>query len=135
MSSNLMDTEPGGRNTQYESIKTVTNPTAKEPGQLGHGLSTTADAPSSGSGSTHHKTANAATQVSPAEKIRFGQAISEEGGMTGYTDPAVAGTGHAAHEGGFGGMEALVEGGSDEAQRRKAQGYGGKADMDGGVGA
>ncbi|KAK0653217.1 hypothetical protein DIS24_g6266 [Lasiodiplodia hormozganensis] len=132
MSSNLMDTEPGGRNTQYESIKTVTNPTAKEPGQLGHGSSTTADAPSS---TTHHKTtANAATQVSPAEKIRFGQAISEEGGVTGYTDPTMAGTGRAAQEGGFGGTEALVEGGSDEAQRR-AQGYGGKADMDGGVGA
>lgn len=58
--------------------------------------------------------------------------------MTGYTDPAMAGTGRAAHAGGFGGTEALVEGGegggSDEAQRR-AQGYGGKADMDGGVGA
>lgn len=59
--------------------------------------------------------------------------------MTGYTDPAMAGTGRAAHEGGFGGTEALVErgegGGSDEAAQRRAQGYGGKADMDGGVGA
>ena len=35
MSSNMMDTEPGGENTQYESIKTVTEPSNKQSGQLG----------------------------------------------------------------------------------------------------
>ncbi|OJD36030.1 uncharacterized protein BKCO1_1400066 [Diplodia corticola] len=134
MSSNLMDTEPGGRNTQYESIKTVTNPTAKEPGQLGHAApptNKTADDAGTGGGSNTH--------VSPAEKIRFGQAMSEEGGVSGYTEPAAAGAGRAVHEGGFGGTEALVEGGdgdaADEARRRRAQGYGGSGDMDKGVGA
>ncbi|KAL0258887.1 hypothetical protein SLS55_006391 [Diplodia seriata] len=140
MSSNLMDTEPGGRSTQYESIKTVTNPTPKEPGQLGHGSSTTADAPSFGSSEATNKTntTGSNTHVSPAEKIRFGQAVSEEGGVSGYTDPTAAGKGGATHEGGFGGTEALVEGGGgedDEAQRRRAQGYGGKGDMDKSVGA
>ncbi|KAL1647385.1 hypothetical protein SLS58_002713 [Diplodia intermedia] len=139
MSSNLMDTEPGGRSTQYESIKTVTNPTPKEPGQLGHGSSTTADAPSFGSSEATNKTNTAAaagnTHVSPAEKIRFGQAVSEQGGVSGYTDPAAAGRGGATHEGGFGGTEALVEGGGGGDGERRAQGYGGKGDMDKSVGA
>lgn len=39
MSSNtkLMDTERGGESTQYESIKTVTEPSDKQSGQLGGG--------------------------------------------------------------------------------------------------
>lgn len=35
MSDQLMDTEPGGEQTQYESIQTVTKPTSKDEGQLG----------------------------------------------------------------------------------------------------
>lgn len=35
MSDQLMDTEPGGEQTQYESIQTVTKPPNKEEGQLG----------------------------------------------------------------------------------------------------
>lgn len=35
MSDQLMDTEPGGEQTQYESIQTVTKPSSKEEGQLG----------------------------------------------------------------------------------------------------
>lgn len=35
MSDQLMDTERGGEQTQYESIQTVTKPSSKEEGQLG----------------------------------------------------------------------------------------------------
>jgi hypothetical protein len=35
MSSNLMDTVPGGETPQYESIKTVDKPTNTQTGQLG----------------------------------------------------------------------------------------------------
>jgi hypothetical protein len=35
MSSNLMDTAPGGETPQYESIKTVDKPTNTQTGQLG----------------------------------------------------------------------------------------------------
>ena len=31
----MMDTEPGGESTQYESIETVTVPSDKQSGQLG----------------------------------------------------------------------------------------------------
>jgi hypothetical protein len=35
MSDKLMDTEPGGEQTQYEGIHTFVDPPAKQTGQLG----------------------------------------------------------------------------------------------------
>ncbi|GME49513.1 hypothetical protein GTA08_BOTSDO00515 [Neofusicoccum parvum] len=132
MSSNLMDTEPGGRNTQYESIKTVTNPPAKEPGQLGGG-SQPSDNPTSPPASAG-KTAT--THVSAADKIRFGQALSEHGGVSGHTAPDHAGGGSARQEGGYGGAERLESGsGGDGEAARRAQGYGGERDAARDVGA
>lgn len=46
MSDKLMDTEPGGEQTQYESINTFTKPHAKQSGQLGS-IEFTLDATSS----------------------------------------------------------------------------------------
>ncbi|KAF2839674.1 hypothetical protein M501DRAFT_1003122 [Patellaria atrata CBS 101060] len=76
MSSNLMDTEPGGEQTQYESIKQHTILHKKEHGQLGDPADTSTPASktqSSGSGDV------TAQNVSNAESIRD----SDVGGSTG----------------------------------------------------
>lgn len=85
------------------------------------------------------------THVTNAEKIRFGQALSEQGGVSGHTAPDHT-SGSAKQAGGFGGTESLlkdIEGGGDAVQgiegegvqSRRAQGYGGKNDMQRDVGA
>ncbi|KAF2257423.1 hypothetical protein BU26DRAFT_599926 [Trematosphaeria pertusa] len=128
MSSNLIPTEPGGEQTQYEGIHTHVDPPSKQPGQMGDPATSTASPPAHA-----HKAASNApnTQsVTPAEKMRYGQSI-QEGGMGGKTDAA---TGEAGEEGGFGGTEALEQGG-DAAQERREQGYGGERDMDRSIGA
>lgn len=61
--------------------------------------------------------------------MRYGQTIQESGGGAGRTDAS----GQASSEGGFGGTERLQE--EDGEGQRKAQGYGGKGDMDPTVGA
>ncbi|EKG10990.1 hypothetical protein MPH_11993 [Macrophomina phaseolina MS6] len=132
MSSNLMDTEPGGKNTPYESIKIHTNPTAKEPGQLGSTDDTTNN-PTTLPANTN---TTSTTHVTAAEKARFGQALSEQGGMSGHTAPDRA-SGSAKQAGGYGGTDSLVENieGGDAAQSRRAQGYGGERDVRRDVGA
>ncbi|KAF2428764.1 hypothetical protein EJ08DRAFT_698989 [Tothia fuscella] len=77
MSSNsgLMDTDVGGENTQYESIKTVTNPPSQQGGQLSSETGTnTKDTPSKERGDQ------------TAENVRYGQAMSEQG-VGGFTSP------------------------------------------------
>ncbi|KAF1963212.1 hypothetical protein CC80DRAFT_542355 [Byssothecium circinans] len=125
MTSNLMSTEPGGEQTQYERDDSDVQPHAKQAGQLGD--------PTAGTTTNSHKSASNApnTQgVTPAAKIRYGQSI-QEGGMGGKTG-TVAGE---ATQGGFGGTEALKEQGGSVAQERREQGYGGSKDMDRNIGA
>jgi len=101
-----MDTVPGGESTQYESIRTQTVPTSKQRGQLGSGPNTSEDAPVSQE--QGEKT---------AEKVRYGQNISESG-MGGKTTSS---TGIASQAGGFGGTRDQSE---EQKDTRSQQGYG-----------
>ncbi|CAO2651084.1 Nn.00g093810.m01.CDS01 [Neocucurbitaria sp. VM-36] len=126
MSKNLMDTEIGGEQTQYEGSHTFMEPHDKQAGQLGD--------PSEGT-TTKQKT-NATDEpntqgVTKADKIRYGQSI-QEGGMGGKTANS---TGEANAEGGFGGTEALNEESDSFSKERREQGYGGGKDMDRNIGA
>ncbi|KAF2689114.1 hypothetical protein K458DRAFT_383777 [Lentithecium fluviatile CBS 122367] len=126
MSGQLMDTEKGGEQTQYEGAHNLANPHDKQAGQLGDLSTDTITNP--------HKPASNApnTQgVTPADKIRYGQAI-QEGGMGGKTTGS---RGEATSEGGFGGTEALEESSASAAQERRQQGYGGTKDQDTTIGA
>ncbi|KAF1977988.1 hypothetical protein BU23DRAFT_499002 [Bimuria novae-zelandiae CBS 107.79] len=128
MSKNLMDTEPGGQSGQYEGNLGYVEPHNKQAGQLGD--------PSTGTQPSDqaHKSASTGPNsqgVTPAEMLRYGQAIQESGGGAGRTDAS----GQASSEGGFGGTEKLEGGEEDAAARRRAQGYGGKVDMDRTIGA
>jgi hypothetical protein len=109
MSSNLMDTSPGGENTQYESIKTVTQEPKKGSGQL------------CGSPSTSSKQSPEETEKGEkkAENIRYGQAMSEQG-VGGFTDPE--------HNSGSVGES------SEVGQTRREQGYDAGREMDRGIG-
>ncbi|KAF2796845.1 hypothetical protein K505DRAFT_358969 [Melanomma pulvis-pyrius CBS 109.77] len=126
MSQHLAHTSPGGEQTQYEGAHTSVDPPAK---LAGHFDATTE--------TTHSNAQNRATNapntqgVTSAEKIRFGQAISEEGvgGKTG------ASMGDASTEGGFGGTKALDEESEGFAKVRREQGYGGGRDADRHIGA
>ncbi|KAK5146006.1 hypothetical protein LTR16_007691, partial [Cryomyces antarcticus] len=83
MSSGLMDTEAGGEGTQYESIKTVTEPHKKSSGQLGGAEPHTA-APTSDASVPSEASAGNERGDTTAENIRYGQNTSESGmgGMT-----------------------------------------------------
>ncbi|CAI6264936.1 unnamed protein product [Periconia digitata] len=79
MSSNLVDTVPGGEDTPYEQDNSDVKAHAKQAGQLGD--------PATGTTTNPHTSASNApnTQgVTPAEKIRYGQSI-QEGGAGGKT--------------------------------------------------
>jgi len=108
MSSKLMDTSPGGENTQYESIKTVTKEHSKENGQFS---STSTDR------NTNQDSTTSARGAQTAENVRYGQAMSEQG-FGGFTAPA--------HNDG------AVGGGSNEdaGQMRREQGYTAGQEMD-----
>jgi len=123
MSSNLMDTSPGGESTQYESIKTVTKPHSKEGGQLSDKSTTSAPSNSNVSSSRGEQT---------AENVRYGQAISEQG-VGGFTAPE-HNSGEAKTESGFGGEDRL-EGEEEMGKMRREQGYGAGEDMDRNIGA
>ncbi|KAH9865087.1 hypothetical protein IAQ61_009033 [Plenodomus lingam] len=122
MSSRLMNTEPGGEQTQYEGVHTFVEPHAKQ-----------AD-PSEGTAETTDKKATDEpnTQgVTRADKIRYGQSI-QEGGMGGKTTSS---TGEAVQAGGYRGTKAVDEQDDSAAVQRRQQGYGGREDMDRNVGA
>ncbi|KAF2233305.1 hypothetical protein EV356DRAFT_213692 [Viridothelium virens] len=129
MSDKLMDIEPGGESTQYESIHTVTKPHSKSGGQLGD-ASTEVDTTTAA-----QEEAKAARGERTAENIRYGQGISEHG-MGGQTTTS---GGVANTDGGYGGVREQVgktagSEGSDGAGRTE-QGYGGERDMGRDVGA
>ncbi|KAJ9603203.1 hypothetical protein H2200_012498 [Cladophialophora chaetospira] len=109
----MMDTSPGGENTQYESIKTETVPTEKQRGQLG-----------SGPNSSDTPPADEERGQKTADNIRYGQNISESG-MGGKT---TAQSGSAGQQGGYGGAPDQAE---EQTDTRSQQGYGGGS----GVGA
>jgi len=106
-----METSPGGENTQYESIKTITKEPAKGTGQLSDSKdeSTPKDAPSNERGEKK------------AENIRYGQAMSEQG-VGGFTAPSH--NSGSAEEGAHG----------DAGQSRREQGYDAGMEMDRGIG-
>ncbi|KAF2116706.1 hypothetical protein BDV96DRAFT_572723 [Lophiotrema nucula] len=94
MSGGLMDTAPGGEQTQYEGEHEATKPHKKAVGQFG----------SPGEGTTIDPSKRAAdpgapnTQgVTPADKVRFGQSI-QEGGAGGKTEGGLSG---GANQGGM----------------------------------
>ncbi|KAL8671850.1 MAG: hypothetical protein Q9168_003666 [Polycauliona sp. 1 TL-2023] len=112
MSSNLMDTEPGGEGDQYESIQTVTTPHSKQGGQMGE-AETQPDAVKE-----QQEQEKADRGARTAENIRYGQTISE-GGMGGKTTEA----GGSANQGGYGSTDGHA--GQDNAEEtRQEQGYG-----------
>ncbi|KAF1916935.1 hypothetical protein BDU57DRAFT_539164 [Ampelomyces quisqualis] len=121
MTDKLMDTEPGGQQTQYEGIHTFVEPHAKQPGQLGDPATHTSTQPPNAPVDQPN------TQgVSNADKIRYGQSI-QEGGAGGKT---MGSTGQANAEVGFGGTKGMEEKEDGFEKERREQGYGGGKDMD-----
>ncbi|KAK4897886.1 hypothetical protein LTR28_001670 [Elasticomyces elasticus] len=121
MSSNLMDTEIGGEQTQYEGYKGLNDGHKKSGGQMGTPTSTPSNA-----------SASAERGAQTAENIRYGQAVSEQG-VGGFTTGS---DGVAKQEGGGAGAGGVDEGGMDKQgeESRVQQGYGGAGDMDRTVG-
>lgn len=107
-----MDTQAGGENSQYESIKTVTNPHSKQGGQMGE-EETEVDSVSS-----QQQQQKVHRGEKTAENVRYGQKISEEG-MGGRTTEA----GGNADQDGFGTTDAQ-EGIDSAEDSRQEQGYG-----------
>ncbi|MCJ1320801.1 hypothetical protein MMC15_006142 [Xylographa vitiligo] len=107
MSSSMMDTEPGGENTQYESIDTQQKPHSKEETE------TSVDAVPS---VQQQKKAERGEKT--AENIRYGEAISEHG----FGGETIGNSGQA-NQGGYGSMDAQEET-EDAAKTREQQGYG-----------
>lgn len=110
----------------YESEATEIQPHKKSTGQLGHTADQTTTDPS--------KIADGAQQQAErgartAENMRYGQTISE-GGMGGMTNV----TANEANKESFGRQEDKSEE-ADAAQDRRAEGYGGKRDMNREIGA
>ncbi|EKD12806.1 uncharacterized protein L3040_006961 [Drepanopeziza brunnea f. sp. 'multigermtubi'] len=110
----LMDTEPGGENTQYESQATFMKSPKKSTGQFGN-----ADAGEPNEADCQAAAEKAQRGEKTAENIRYGQAISEHG----FGGETV-----------MGGSGAPVGEGQDSAaaateQARRAQGYGGGSDV------
>jgi len=113
MSASLMDTEPGGESTQYESIDTVEKGHAKQGGQLGNVETQEAT-------SGEQLKSDSGKGEMAAENIRYGQSISEEG-VGGQT---TGGIGEASSGSGDGGTEADQNTENVGDHDRKAQGYG-----------
>ena len=124
MSSNLMDTEIGGEQTQYESEHTDTAPHKKSGGQLGQAETSVDVQPEAAAKQ------KAERGEKTAENIRYGQAISESG-VGGFTSTS---SGSAAQEG-VGRQQKQEQDSADAVQSRKAGGYGGEKDMDREIGA
>ncbi|MCJ1445475.1 MAG: hypothetical protein MMC23_005980 [Stictis urceolatum] len=112
MTSQLMDTEPGGEQTQYESVATFTEPHAKSEGQLGNLDNSSNEAEAQQEAEKQEK------GEQTAEKIRYGQTISEQG----FGGETTESTG-SAQQSGYG-AQSLDEAESDLTQSRREQGYG-----------
>ncbi|KAI9718242.1 MAG: hypothetical protein M1812_004232 [Candelaria pacifica] len=114
MSDKLMDTVPGGESDQYESQKTLSNPTPKQGGQMGE-PSTQDPNPISKPPNPDKKERGEKT----AENIRYGESLSEHG----FGGETTGNSGSKGQEGGFGGVNEKITDDSAE-KTRKVQGYG-----------
>ncbi|THV69582.1 hypothetical protein D6D28_05794 [Aureobasidium pullulans] len=125
MSQNLMDTSPGGDTnmgtSQYTSIHTVTKPHKKSGGQFGNPETSVDSVPEV------EAAKNAEAGEKTAEKIRYGQSLSENG-MGGQT------TGSGQANSGDAGSKAQEET-EDAVSERQKSGYGGDKDMHREIGA
>ncbi|KAK5110198.1 hypothetical protein LTR62_006194 [Meristemomyces frigidus] len=129
MTSNLMDTEAGGEGQQYGGRLFTDSTSKKSGGQLGSPETTTDP-----SQTLEGKQKAADRSAKTTENMRYGQTITETGGMSGMTE----GMDGKVEQEGYGGVEDRPSGGSAEAeagQERRQQGYGGGKDMDQEVGA
>ncbi|KAK0100888.1 hypothetical protein ONS95_007332 [Cadophora gregata] len=88
----LMDTEPGGENTQYESQDTFTKSPKKSTGQFGATAET-----EDNEADVHRASQKAARGEKTAENVRFGEAISEHG----FGGETVGNTGRANNSSGM----------------------------------
>ncbi|KAK4555463.1 hypothetical protein LTR86_007215 [Recurvomyces mirabilis] len=130
MSSSLMDTEAGGEGQQYGGKLFTENPdgtgSKKSGGQLGQVETTTNPAET-----PEGKQAATERAEKTTENIRYGQTITETGGMSGMTEGM---EGRTEQEGFGSGVGDRVEGGEEgdevAGEGRRAQGYGGSKDMD-----
>ncbi|RMY18011.1 hypothetical protein D0867_05628 [Hortaea werneckii] len=95
MSSNLMETEAGGETQQYEGDLGLKDPHKKSGGQLGTPQTTTDP-----SNTPEGARAAAARTERNMENIRYGQTLSETGGVGGITQ----GQQGAGEKDGFGGV-------------------------------
>ncbi|KAI9792419.1 MAG: hypothetical protein M1816_002303 [Peltula sp. TS41687] len=139
MTSNLMDIEPGGESSQYESIKTVTEPHAKAQGQF-NGLYTAhnmlptpigrqadgcccEDPDTPGASNAEAQQAEQKTErgEKTAENVRYGDAISEHG-MGGETTGLGGGVGTSQDS--SAGTKAADQEELDAKKSREVQGYG-----------
>ncbi|MCJ1251003.1 hypothetical protein MMC30_008234 [Trapelia coarctata] len=112
MSSSMMDTAPGGENTQYESTNTFQKPHNKDGGQMGEQETKT------DSTSSEQQQAKSEKGANTAENIRYGEAISEHGfggETTGNSGEANQGTGYGSTK-----IQAKTD---DAVQTREDQGY------------
>ncbi|MCJ1472075.1 hypothetical protein MMC13_000721 [Lambiella insularis] len=108
----MMDTAPGGENTQYESIDTQQKPHAKQGGQMGEPQS------SEDSVSEVQQQEKSKRGKKTAENARYGEAISEHG-FGGET----TGNSGEANQGGYGVTD--IQDDADSAEKtREEQGYG-----------
>ncbi|KAG9576782.1 hypothetical protein KCU86_g5087, partial [Aureobasidium melanogenum] len=125
MSQNLMDTQPGGdtegSTSQYTAINTVTVPHKKSGGQFGNPETSVDSNPEA------EAAQKAEDGEKTAEKIRYGQSLSENG-MGGQT----TGLGEANSSGAGAKAQDETE---DAVSERQKSGYGGDRDMDRTIGA
>ncbi|KAK5729561.1 hypothetical protein LTR17_011864 [Elasticomyces elasticus] len=130
MSSGLMETDAGGENQQYEGNLGIADAQKKSSGQLGQ------SSDQSNTTTNPAQTAEGQAQAAErgektAENIRYGQTLSETGGMGGMTK----GMDGSTEQGGYGKVDDVEEEGSSAKESRRQQGYGGKEDMDREIGA
>jgi hypothetical protein len=165
MTSNLMDTEKGGEQTQYEGEHSDMMPHKQEAGQLGGTypynllpLTYTITFPScnpllpfSSPTNTDVSTASAVqggstTQPTSSREIEQDNKKTDEPNTVGISKADKIRYGQSIQEGGMGGKTGaeggLAAGGADEptaegdaGEQRRQQGYGGEADMRRDVGA
>jgi len=109
-----METEPGGEQSQYESIKTFTEPHAKQPSTFGDG------GKPAGHVDNQKQDEKRERGEKTADNIRYGESISEHG----FGGETTGVSGEANQESGYGtGTSTKLE--EDEAAKtRREQGYG-----------
>ncbi|KAH8758652.1 hypothetical protein F5882DRAFT_306823 [Hyaloscypha sp. PMI_1271] len=112
----MMDTEPGGENTQYESANTSTKPHAKSQGQFPD------PNPDEAKRQLDQQKQERGEQT--AENLRYGEAISEHG----FGGETIGNTGETSQGAGVG---REVEDRDGSGQMRREQGYGGGSGVGG----